>query len=434
MAETTGRMKNLVRLTTYSPGRSASAELGSLLTCILWDANEEGAIMKALVFGLGLQGRAALHYLASSNEFSGVIAADNDFARARAAARRFGNRKVKCIKVNANDHRSIKRLIAGGIDVVIDLLPVCFTEIMARLAVEAGVHLVNTFYSSKAIQKLDGKAVQKGITILPEFGFDPGIDLVMGAEAIRELDEVREFYSYGGGLPEPKACTNPLNYKVSWTFAGVLRSYKRDARVIKNGRITDIPAKETCAVRNIHTITVDKLGELEAIPNGDAVKYRDIFGLGRGLKEMGRFTLRWPGHCSFWKKMADLHFLDDEPIKVNSVPVVPRQFLCNLLEPQLQYSQNERDLALARVEVRGLKNGKRKRIIYELLDYRDLATGLMAMNRTVGYTAAIGAKLIVQGAIAKGGVLSPARDIDFALLHRELKKCGMQITRKELPG
>ena len=114
-------------------------------------------------------------------------------------------------------------------------------------------------------------------------------------------------------------------------------------------------------------------------------------------------------------------------------------FACNTIQLVLSsgvqkessYRENERDVAFIRVDVRGLRNGRRIRIIYELFDYRNLATGLMAMNRTVGYTASIGAKMIVRGDITKRGILSPARDVNYRIFRDELKKRGMRIRRKE---
>ncbi len=62
---------------------------------------------------------------------------------------------------------------------------------------------------------------------------------------------------------------------------------------------------------------------------------------------------------------------------------------------------------MLRVDVRGLKNGERRQVVYELTDVRDLETGLMAMNRTVGYTASIGVQMVLRGDITKRGLLRP---------------------------
>ena len=45
----------------------------------------------------------------------------------------------------------------------------------------------------------------------------------------------------------------------------------------------------------IHTIRFPGLGEMEAIPNGDAVFYTDLLGVTPGTVRSGRYSLRWPG-------------------------------------------------------------------------------------------------------------------------------------------
>ncbi len=144
---------------------------------------------------------------------------------------------------------------------------------------------------------------------------------------------------------------------------------------------------------------------------------------------MGRYTLRWPGHCAWWKTLADLHFLDDEPVMVDGMAVDRRRFLAALLEPQLQYGVDERDVVIVRVEVTGRKkDGQKKRLIYQMIDRRDLQTGFSAMSRTVGYTASIGAQLIGSGKLTKRGLLSPINDVPYELLAQELVKRDVQIT------
>lgn len=389
--------------------------------------------MKVLILGMGQQGRAALYHLACSPGVDEIVAADRNLERAEVYARKFGMGKTRCVGLNAEDSGSLLGLMESGVDVVVDLLPVEFLEVVALLALKAGAHLVNASYATPRLLKLNKEATEKGISILPEFGMDPGIDLVMCSKAVGELDEVESLHSYGAGFPEPEAANNPLRYKITWTFDGVLRSYKRAARILQDGKTIDIPANEIFAAHNIHTLHVEGLGELEAFPNGDALRCKNIFGLGDCLKDMGRFAMRWPGHCAFWKKLVDLGFLDERPITVGGKEVVPRDFLLSLLDPQLQYGENERDVAFIRVDARGTKDGQRTRVVYDLIDHRDLSTGLMAMNRTVGFTTSIGAQMMARGDIKRRGVLSPARDIDSEALLAELKRCHMQITKSVEP-
>jgi len=139
--------------------------------------------MQVLILGIGLQGRAALYHLANSPDVEGIIAADSDLERAAPCAKKFGGGKTSCVKLATEDHDAVLELMASEVDVVIELLPSYFGEVMGELAIEAGVHLVNSSYASEEILKLNAEAARKGVAILPEFGMDPGIDLVMGAKA-----------------------------------------------------------------------------------------------------------------------------------------------------------------------------------------------------------------------------------------------------------
>ena len=386
--------------------------------------------MTILLLGVGMQGKAALYDLVQHKEVADVIAADRDVESLQAhVARKQCGAKVECAYVDAANKASIDRLMKRKPDVVIDLLPVPYIRDVASAAVRHGIHLVNTFYPLSEVKALANEAEANGVTILPEFGMDPGLDLVLLGKAVRSLDHVESIITYGAGFPEPDAADNPLKYKITWTFEGVLRSYLRAGRVIRDGRGVDIPADAIFNPEHIHEIDIEGLGRLEAFPNGDATQYAGILELNpENLRDMGRYVLRWPGHCAFWKTIVDLHLLDPEPVVVDGVEVDRRRFLAAALEPHLRYGDDERDVVVVRIEVSGIKNGERQRVVYQVIDRRDLDTGFTAMNRTVGFTAVIGAVMIGVRQITKRGVLSPVNDVPYATLVRELQARGIQVT------
>ena len=131
--------------------------------------------------------------------------------------------------------------------------------------------------------------------------------------------------------------------------------------------------------------------------------------------------------------MVDLHFLDLEPLSVDGQAVDRRHYLAALLEPQIQYHDDERDVVLVRIDVVGKQNGETKRAVYQVIDFRDLETGFTAMSRTVGYTASIGAQMIGTGQITKRGLVSPVTDGPYEILVRELSKRGVRVTSEITP-
>ncbi len=385
---------------------------------------------KVLVFGVGLQGKAVIHDLNRSPLIGRIVAADRDVEAAGEFARRNGLNKVHFTAVDASSTSELQRTIReSGADVVICMLPPTFNYAVARAALDEGVPFVCSSYTG-SLSELDREATEKRVTILPEMGMDPGIDLLLGQIAVGELDEVHGLYSYGAGLPEPSAADNPIRYKITWTFEGVLVAYQRPGRLLEDGVEIVVPGTQMFHEAYIHRAAFPEVGELEAYPNGDAIRYLDIFGLGRTVKTMGRFGMRYPGHCRFWQTLADLGFLDDTPLSVQGANLSPRQFLVHHLTPRLQFGPQERDIVIVRIHAWGLKDGKKLSVVYDLTDYRDLETGLFAMNRTVGYTASIAAQLILSGVITKPGVLSPARDVPAGKVLEELQARGMHVERR----
>jgi len=389
--------------------------------------------MKVLILGIGMQGKAALHDLVASAAVSEIVAADVERDALASYVERHGwGGRVRCEHVDAADPDSLDRLIGMQPDVAMDLLPAAFREDVAQVAIDHGVNLVNTLYVTGKLKELDDTAHARGVTILPEFGLDPGIDLVMLGEAWRSFDVIEEMHSYDAGIPEPDAADNPIRYKVSWAFEGVLAAYRRPARAIRDGVVTEIDRAEVFSPENVHSVDIPGVGVLEAYPNGDAAGYAGQLGLDtRSLRAAGRYTMRWPGHCAFWKNVVDLHLLDPEPVSVDGMPVDRVSFLAAAIGPHIQYAPGERDLVVVRVDVIGRRGGQRRRLRYEVVDRRDLPTGLSAMSRTVGFTASIGAHMIYDGRIKGPGIVSPVTDVPYDALVAELARRGIRITCDE---
>ncbi|MFB3886587.1 MAG: saccharopine dehydrogenase family protein [Thermodesulfobacteriota bacterium] len=387
--------------------------------------------MRILVLGgAGLQGRAVLHDLSRSSQVEEAVCADRDLAPLSTFKKFLDMDKIRLQTLDVRNGEALVSLMRDRFDVVIDVLPVAFIGNVAEAALKAKVHVVNTMYGYQMPKGIHERALEKGIILMPESGLDPGIDLVLCGYGVSQMDEVHELHSYCGGIPELKAADNPLKYKISWTWHGVLQFYKTPARIMKDGRIIDIPAKDLHEERWVETIDFPGVGPLETIPNGDALVFPNSLGLLKTLRSTTRCSLRWPGHSAFWKRLIDLDFLSDEPVKGLPVEITPHQFMVRHLEPRLQYREGERDMVIMRTMIAGRKGGKGMKITYDLIDFRDPETGLFAMNRTVGYTASIVAQMIANREIKGRGLLTPTRDIPYKSFLAEISKRGIQIKEK----
>jgi lysine 6-dehydrogenase len=385
--------------------------------------------MKILVLGgCGVQGRTALYDLASDPDISEIICADIQFDELSKIENFTDMGKITTAKIDAQNKSDLLDLYRK-VDLVIDLLPKEFKSHVNEMALEAKIHVVNTNYMYKT-KDMDKKAKQAGIAIMPECGLDPGIDLVIYADAKSRFDSLSVINSYCGGFPEKKACTNPLNYKLSWIWRGVLSSTSRDGRIIKDRQIIEIPFARQHDKSFVHEIEFPNLGTLEAIPNGDAVFFTDRMGLTKKIINTGRYSLRWPGWSAFWRPLKELDFLSEDPVKGIDGKLSPMDFMEKHLGPKLVYQDDEKDLVAMINIFEGKKDNKKMRFTSCMLIERDLETGIMAMSKGVAYTACIVAKMIVKGEIKEKGVLSPINHIPVAPFMERLKKRGIVISEK----
>jgi saccharopine dehydrogenase-like NADP-dependent oxidoreductase len=383
--------------------------------------------MKIVVLGgLGIQGKAALTNLSNSKVVDEVICADVHLDEWENISRWIDVKKIHPVKIDAEKTEDLAHLLDQQIDVAIDLLPAPLMMNAFEAAIEAGVPMISTNYGFE-IRHLHNAATAAGIALMPECGLDPGIDLIIMGHAAKQFDELQVINSYCGGFPEKKACDNPLNYKISWNWDMVLRAQKRDSVLIKNGQRCVVSADEQHDNDMIHQINFPGLGELEAVPNGDAVFYTDLLGVTDTIQEAGRYAFRWPGWCDFWRPLKKFGFLSDKSLESSDCRLSPHQFLVNLMGPQLQYRDGEKDFVAMYNVFEGLKGGHKKRMTTTLTIERDLKTGLFAMSIGVGYTAGIVAQMMGSGQITRKGVLNPLTDVPYAPFMAELSKGGIAV-------
>jgi lysine 6-dehydrogenase len=397
----------------------------------------------ALLMGYGLQGRGALYDLLESKSFRKIFVLDNK-PTLITELQKIENYDCKVIPVICSDidFTEIRKLMQK-VDIAICLLPRQFTLVLAEIAAEVGVHYACTSYLKSfssdpkekksvddRINKLESTAKKNGITILKEFGLDPGLDLLLSGEAVRQFNRVDKFISYGAGFPELSAANNPLKYKFTWSVEGVMHSYFRPASVIRNKNIVTVKPNELFLKENIHSISLNELGGvLECFPNGDAGHYAKELGIDKTVKNMGRYVCRWEGHCAFWSTMANSGFMNDSPVLINGKKIDRLSYLGEVLNSQKQfhYQKNERDVTLTRVDITGIKNGKRKRELYQIIDKKDLNTGFTSMTRCVGFVVSLGSQMILNGNIDHKGILSPV-NLPYNKVINELANRNINVT------
>src|SRR5690625_4252587 len=150
-------------------------------------------MMKVIVLGgSGLQGKAAIQDLSKVDHVKEIICADVDFSAIDEFAEHLNMNKVVKVKVDATSVESLENLYSDDVDVIINLLPKPFHEIVTRQSIKSRIPLVNCSYANVLPEDIHELANKEQVAVMPEAGLDPGIDLILCGYGVSQLDKVTE--------------------------------------------------------------------------------------------------------------------------------------------------------------------------------------------------------------------------------------------------
>jgi lysine 6-dehydrogenase len=382
--------------------------------------------MKFFVLGAGMQGYAAALDLARADGVAGVVIADVDLARAESACERLRALPERRADVRAerldvsNEPNLAGRL--RGFSVVVSAVPYFLNLILTRAAIEAGASFCDLGGNTDLVreqERLDAKARDANVTIVPDCGLAPGLVNILAEAAIRKLDSVDSCRLFVGGLPQKPE--PPLNYQLVYSLEGVLDYYTTDSWVLEGGR----PAKRA-ALSELEMVEFDApLGKLEAFHTAGGLSTMSFKYEGK-IGRMEYKTLRYPGHAKIMESLRDLGFFASEEVDVKGVRVKPRDLVISVLRPKLDKPRG-RDLVALRVVCEGKRAGQPARAGFEMVDCYDEVNGVSAMMRTTGYSLSVTAQMQVRKEIAPAGVWTPDECVPADKYLAALARRGIQV-------
>lgn len=391
--------------------------------------------MRFLVLGAGLQGYAAAFDLARTPSVTEVVLADSNAARAREGAARIVTgpatirAAVRAETVDvSNEPRLADRL--RGYDVVISAVPYFLNLMLTRAAIAARASFCDLGGNTDLVREqeaLDPQAKAAGVTIVPDCGLAPGMANVFAVAGIGRLDRAEAVRIRVGGLPlKPRP---PLDYMMVFSMHGLLNEYLGHATVLRNGKRMPV---ET--LTDVEELDFPKpVGRCEAFVTLGGTSTMPWTFEGK-LKTLDYKTVRYPGHAAKIRLLRDLGLLEKEPLNVEGVSVSPRSVFASAAEPRLTFP-GEPDVVVVRVQVEGVKDGKRREIAFEMLDRMDQKNGITAMMRTTAYPTAAAALMIARGEVPFRGVAAMERAIPAGPFLSELRRHELKIkvTERTIP-
>ncbi len=380
---------------------------------------------KYVILGAGRQGVAAAYDLALFGRAGALTLLDIDLAVAEDAAARLNRLLAKPIatgfKVDAADASTVAPHLDDATG-FISSVHYTFNVEMTKLAIAKKVHMTDFGGNTAVVREqlaLDADASEAGVTIVPDCGMGPGLNISLGTYVMSLVEEPDEVLIWDGGLPQDPQ--PPWNYVSTFNLGGLTNEYDGYASFIRDGQVTPVPCFSGYEVIEFPA----PIGKLEAFVTSGGLSTSPWTFEGR-LKRLENKTLRYPGHVAQFKAFSDLGMLGLDPIAVGGQQVVPRDVLHALLEPRV-CRETVKDVCVMRVKGIGTTKGRRAEAVVELIDRYHEKTGFTAMQRLTGWHGSILLIAAVNGMVRRGAV-----SVELALPGKtvvtECKRRGFAMT------
>jgi lysine 6-dehydrogenase len=393
--------------------------------------------MKSLVIGAGMQARAVAYDLIRQDDVDEVRICDSNARRLEGLKRTLHSPKVRTFVADAADRGRMTELM-NPCDVAVSCVPYFFNLGLARAAVATQTHFCDLGGNNDVVRAelaLSAKATKAGVTVVPDCGLAPGMVSILAADGFARLERTDSIRIRVGGLPrKPKP---PLNYALVFSANGLINEYVEPCLVLREGKLA---WREPLA--DVEELTFPRpFGKLEAFNTSGGSSTLPYTFRGR-VKSLDYKTIRYPGHCDKFRLLFDLGLTDMKPVEIDRKSVIPRHLLIQRLEAVLPWEKD--DVVLLRVDVEGTERSRDreikrprnrrierssggKTIRYELIDYADRKSGLTAMERTTGFSAAIVALMLGRGLVGCAGAFTGESCVPSAGYIKELRRRGLRL-------
>lgn len=355
--------------------------------------------MDFVIIGAGQIGSAVARELVSLDEVSAVRVVDSHARTLSELGDSLSSPKLQSYQVDARDVHALTPLLSGA-SCVIGAGSPALNLTTARLALEANSHYCDLGGPDSVLGEelaLHDEARARGRWIVPGCGLAPGLVNMLCVRGIELFDEVESACIRVGDLPRDP--TPPFRFQVAWSAEKLIEDYTEPVHYIADGLLA----------------TTDPLTMEETIrfaPPFDALEAFSTAGslsmLARGLVGRVRYldhkTIRWPGHLSQMQFVMGLGFGEKRTIDVRT-HLTYRDVLIRRMRQRLP--QGAPDVVLMRVVVQGLKDGRHRSLVYDMLEGPDESSGVSAMRRCTAVPAAVIAFMLGSGLVEGGGASPP---------------------------
>jgi saccharopine dehydrogenase-like NADP-dependent oxidoreductase len=382
--------------------------------------------------------------LARTSDFSEIVVADVDVAKAGAFSDSLGDKRLRAMSVDVTDVDGLVALFKEY-DIVLNCTSYKFGLGITEAAIAAGRSMLDLggLYNTPRQLEMDEKARAAGCTVLLGCGATPGVTNLMARRGSEHMDEVEEihvaFATFRAIAPSPGL----LDTVMDEFSPGTKRFYFENGEFIETAPFTGAKEVEFWSPVGKQTTYFVPHSETRTMPRffGPSLKRVDVRGCWRpetmeGLRTFNRFGLleTHPVKIAGDKEPPVAQRSEARPDHgaevAQTVYIGPKQFLRECFLQYTAPTDDEEWAFLVNVEVVGRKGSQTVVATYNLSHPPKSEWQFSCTAKVTGIPASIGAQLLAAGRGKRAGVLAPEACFDPREFFAELARRQILVHEK----
>lgn len=370
--------------------------------------------------GAGIIGRAITADLAQDVEQ--VVVADLDLPAAEASAKAAGG-SSSATAVDVRDPAALAKALNGA-DACVNSVNYYFNLEVMRACLEAGVpylDLGGLFHMTRKQLDLNEDFNDHGLTAVLGIGSCPGIANVQTGWLAGMLDEVHSVRIYNGATPD-----RGDSLAAPYAIETILDEISMPAMIFRDGKFQERPPLS----EEEYFTFPEPIGRVKThLSLHSEVATIPISLADKGLQEC-TFKISFFGFSEAALRklqfLAEIGLASTEGVEVDGASVRPRNLLVKLLSrlPQDEANSFPEGFKAVVTEINGKIGSREVRLKAETLGGPSDTPSAGAGKRLIAGPAAIAARWLAQGKLARPGVWPPERIIEPAPFFQELALRG----------
>ena len=172
---------------------------------------------KYFIIGSGRQGTAAAYDIVKFGSPKSLTIIDlnlENLNKCKAIIKKLTGFDIDIVQIDINDRESLLNLLENA-DIFLSAVPYPLNPYLTDIAIESKTSMVDLGGHTNNVIKQLGKsdeARKAGITIVPDCGMGPGMNVSMALLSMEGFDKVDEVRVWDGGLPQNPS--PPWNYNL----------------------------------------------------------------------------------------------------------------------------------------------------------------------------------------------------------------------------